>query len=153
MTANVMIQRLKDKFSDAALRSAVELHTNYQKWDIEDLTQEELTALYQRFCPQKSPAEKVFELEVEKKVKSLRAIILTDATYIGMLEPNNWKEFNAWMLNLSPLKKPLNDYKINEFGDLIKQFKSLKTKYNQRAKIPFTKEWYHKNKMPMPSEN
>lgn len=153
MTANIMMQRLRDKFSNVALRSAVELHTNYQKWELEDLTPEELTELYQRFCPQKTSAERIFELETEQKVRSLRAIILTDATYIGMLEPNNWTEFNEWMLNLSPLKKPLNSYKINEFGDLIKQFKSLRSKYNKKAKIPFTKEWYHKNKLPMPSEN
>lgn len=31
MTPNAIILRLRDKFSELALRSAVELHTNYDK--------------------------------------------------------------------------------------------------------------------------
>lgn len=153
MTTMAMIQKLRDKFGAMGLRSAVELHTNYNKWQVEDLTKEELKALYLKFHPQKSDKERIFELEVEKRVKALRSIILQDATYIGMLEPTDWSKFNAWMLELSPLKKPLTAYELDEFEPLIKQFKSLKTKYNKRAKIPGTKEWYHKNKLPMPSNN
>lgn len=153
MTTTKMIQKLRDKFGEQGLRSAVELHTNYNKWQVEDLTVNELIKLYQRFFPQKSPVEKVFEREKEQKVKKLRSVVLKDATYIGLLRIDDWRDFNNWMLKLSPLKKPLNAYKLEEFEPLIKQFKSLKTKYDKKAMIPGTKEWYYKNKIPMPSEN
>ncbi|MGP1500772.1 MAG: hypothetical protein ACTTJM_03190 [Bergeyella cardium] len=153
MTQYTMIQRLRDKFGDLSLRTAVEMHTDYNKWEIEELTLEELTSLFHRFFPKENLKQHVFNLELDNKVKSLRSIILKDATYIGLLEPDNWNRFNNWMRTLSPLKKPLKDYKFNEFGDLIKQFKSLKTKYNKQAKIPYTKEWYHKHNMPKPSDN
>ncbi len=152
MTTQAMIQRLRDKLG-VGLRSAVELHTNYHKWQIEDLTDEELTGLYQRFCPQKTSEQKVFELELQNRIKALKSIVLKDATYIGLLTPESWEAFNTWMLERSPFKKSLNAYKLDEFEPLIKQFKSLKSKYNKKAKIPFTKEWYHKNKLPMPSDN
>ncbi|WPC14636.1 hypothetical protein LEQ04_08585 [Riemerella anatipestifer] len=70
-----------------------------------------------------------------------------------MLEPDEWTKFNAFMLKSSPLKKPLNAYKLGEFEELIKQFKSMRAKYEKRAKVHGTKEWYHKNKLPMPSKN
>lgn len=150
MATITMIQKLRDKLG-VGLRSAVELHTNYDKWEIEDLTNEELVALYNRFYPQISDTEKIFALKMEQKLKSLRAIILADATYIGLLEANSWDKFNQWMLELSPFKKPLNAYKLDEFGPLIKQFKSLRTKYDKKAMISGTEEWYHKHKLPKPS--
>lgn len=153
MTPNAIILRLRDKFSELALRSAVELHTNYDKWNVEDLTEDELKNLFSLLCPQKSPAEQVFNLQMEQRLKNLRSIILKEASYIGLLESDNWDRFNAFMKKNSPLKKSLNQYKIDEFEGLIKQFKSMRAKYEKQAKIPFTQQWYHKNKIPAPSIN
>lgn len=121
---------------------------------LEELTQEELNALWEQFHPkQKTPAEKLYDLTVEKELRRLRSIILKEATAIGLLEPDNWTKFNNFMLKYGPLKKPLNQYEITEFGELVKQFKSLRSKYEREAKIPQTKAWYHKYKIPMPSGN
>ncbi|SDE75372.1 hypothetical protein [Riemerella columbipharyngis] len=153
MKAEIMIQRLRDKFGTEALRSAVQLHTDYDKWQIEDLTIEELQGLYRRFFPQKTVTDVAVELANEKRLKELRSTVLKDASYIGLLEPDNWDRFNSWMLDLSPLKKPLKYYKIEEFQPLIRQFKSLRNKYEKQAKITGTKEWYHKHKLPIPLNN
>lgn len=153
MKAEIMIQRLRDKFGIEALRSAVQLHTDYDKWQIEDLTMEELQGLYRRFFPQKTVADVAVELANEKRLKELRSIILKEASAIGLLEPDQWDRFNAFMLKNSPLKKPLNAYKLGEFNELIKQFKSMRNKYERQANIVGSKEWHHKNKIPMLSKN
>lgn len=153
MDAKRMKEALKQKFSGYALRSAVELHTNYDKRELEELNSNELRALYCRFFPQKTVVQIAIELQNEKILKEKRAIILKEATAIGLLEPDKWDKFNAFMLKNSPFKKPLNHYKIEEFDELIKQFKSMRRKYEARAKVQFTKEWYHKNKLPTLSNN
>ncbi|WPC14637.1 hypothetical protein LEQ04_08590 [Riemerella anatipestifer] len=53
MEVATMIQQLKLKFESSALRAAIEMHTNYEKWKIEDLTSDELAEIYQRFFLEK----------------------------------------------------------------------------------------------------
>ena len=115
--------------------------------------EDELKNLFSLLCPEKSPAEQVFNLQMEQRLKNLRSVILKEASYIGLLEPDNWDRFNAFMKKYSPLKKSLNQYKIDEFEGLIRQFKSMRAKYDKQAKIPFTQQWYHKNKISAPSIN
>ncbi|MDY3343750.1 hypothetical protein PG326_00580 [Riemerella anatipestifer] len=153
MEVATMIQQLKLKFEGSALRAAIEMHTNYEKWQIEDLTSDELAEIYQRFFPRKTATQIAVEMENKNQLKELRSIVLKEASAIGLLEPDEWTSFNAFMLKSSPLKKPLNAYKLGEFEELIKQFKSMRAKYEKRAKVHGTKEWYHKNKLPMPSNN
>ncbi len=149
-----MKKQLQQKFAQQSLEQSIWLHTNYRTGSIDDLEPEELESFYYLFFP-KQPTEKELLMKEysEAQIKRLRSVILKDAQYIGLYDPQNWNPFNEFMNKLSVLKKPLNQYKIDEFNDLIKQFKSLRSKYQNAAKIPGTKEWYHKNKLPMPSSN
>lgn len=123
---------------------------------IAELTEKELMTLMSVYKPQKTQeiAQKRLEhLEMERVLKQKRAVVLKCAQTIGLYEPGDWSRFNRFMLKNSPFKKPLNQYKIDEFPQLIAQFKNMVTKYEQDAKLMYTKAWYHKNKLPMPSEN
>ncbi len=154
ITDSIKRERLLQKFKHEALQPSVWMQSGNRTGNIYDLTSEELEDLYSCFFP-KAPTvyQEVNNLYTEKLLKSLRSIILKDAQYIGLYDPADWAKFNHFMLKLSPLKKPLVKYTVDEFNELKKQFKSLRSKYDKSAKIPGTKEWYHKNKLPMPSES
>ncbi|WP_066435505.1 hypothetical protein [Chryseobacterium sp. CCH4-E10] len=156
ITNSIMKEHLIQKFSSIALQSSIWAKTGGRTGNINDLGPEELEEIYYMFFPKEKKRtleEEYIRIRDENKIKALRSTILKDAQYIGLYEPHNWKPFNDFMMKLSPLKKPLKNYKLNEFDSLIKQFKSLRSKYNKAAKIPGSKEWYHKNKLPMPSVN
>lgn len=154
ITNAVMRTHLEKKFSRSELEPAIWLHTNSRTGNLHELTPEELESLYYMFFPKHLTVyEELNNQYAEKHLKSLRSIILKDAQYIGLYDPQDWTNFNRFMLELSPLKKALKDYNAEEFEPLIKQFKSLRSKYNRSAKIPGTKEWHHKNKLPLPSKN
>lgn len=150
------VQQMKDdmirKFGKFAIGQSVWLHTRRTS-DLEELTPIELESLYNQFFPQPVHADPVVEMYQEQHLKSLRSIILKDAQYIGLYDVQNWDPFNAFMREKSPFKKALNKYTADEFEPLIKQFKSLRSKYDKAAKTPGTKEWYHKNRLPLPSKN
>jgi len=149
-----MREQLLKKFRPEVLSSSVWMHTGYRTGNIYDLDPEELESFYYMFFPKKPTVyEELNNQYAQAQLKKLRSIILKDAQYIGLYDPTDWGPFNRFMLELSPEKKPLNKYAANEFEGLIKQFKSLRSKYDKSASIPGTKEWYHKNKLPMPSEN
>lgn len=154
MINSVMKKQLQQKFPEKSLEQSIWLHTGYRTGSIDELEPEELEKFYYLFFP-KQPTEKQLLIKEynESRLKGLRSVILKDAQYIGLYDPQDWTSFNNFMNNLSVLKKPLNKYTADEFDELIKQFKSLKSKYQKAAKIPYTKEWYHKNKLPMPSTN
>jgi hypothetical protein len=148
-----MKEKLLEKFNGFALSSAIGLQTNYRTTVIDDLADDEVETLYYRFFPKPQVME-ILALQQEKlRLRDLQAIILKDAQYIGLHDPQDFTSLNNFMKNRSPLKKVLPFYKIHEFDELIKQFKSLRSKYEREAKIPYTKAWYHKNKLPMPSQN
>ncbi|MEI7487768.1 MAG: hypothetical protein WCJ72_10220, partial [Chryseobacterium sp.] len=120
------------------------------------LTEKELREIYLMFFPEpkiSSLADIISEKERNERLKALRASVLTDAQYVGYHDPGSWAVFNNFMLTLSPLKKPLKNYQIEEFPALIRQMKSIRQKFDTRSKIPGTKEWYIKNKLPIPSSN
>ena len=154
ITNSIMKKQLQQKFAQQSLEQSIWLHTNYRTGSIDELEPEELEKFYYMFFP-KQPTEKQLLIKEynEARLKGLRSVILKDAQYIGLYDPQDWKPFNEFMNKLSVLKKPLNKYTADEFDELIKQFKSLKSKYQKAAKIPGTKEWHHKNKLPMPSSN
>ena len=154
ITNAIMRSHLLKKFKPEALQSSIWMHTNCRTGNIYELTPEELESLYYLFFPKQSTVyEELNNQYAEQHLKSLRSVVLKDAQYIGLYDPGDWGPFNRFMLELSPFKKALKDYTASEFVPLIKQFKSLRTKYNNSAKRPGTKEWYHKNKLPFPSEN
>lgn len=128
MQTKEMIQALRQKFSTLALEQIVSLEKP-NVFDMEALTDTEIEKIYFRFFPKPPTAEQIaVALSDELELKRLRSIILADAQYLGLYQPNNWQKFNAFMKEKSVLKKPLNAYKIDEFPLLIKQFKSMKAK-------------------------
>lgn len=154
ITNSIMREHLLQKFKRTELEPTIWLHTSYRTGNIHDLTPEELESLYYCFFPKKlSMYEELNNQYAKEQLKGLRSIVLKDAQYIGLYDPQDWNPFNRFMLELSPFKKPLNKYSTEEFEPLIKQFKSLRSKYNKSAKIPGTKEWCHKNKLPILSKN
>lgn len=154
MTKQFMKEKLLQKFSKLSLEECCWSESNGRTGDIDQLEASELEKVFLLFFPkQKTSAEIIQEQSLEKYIKKMRSIILKDAHYIGLYDPQDWASFNKWMLERSPLKKQLNHYKADEFEPLIKQFKSLRSKYEKLARIPYTKEWCHKNKFPIPSAN
>ncbi|WP_312083593.1 hypothetical protein [Epilithonimonas hominis] len=154
MTSDQQKQQLLTRFSPLALEEICWSKSKARTGSIEELSPEEMEAVYLMFFPApKSTTELYQEQQNLNYLRSLRSTVLKDAQYIGLYDPQDWTVFNRFMLELSPLKKPLKNYQADEFDKLIKQFKSLKSKYNKRAQTPGTKEWYHKNKLPMPSKN
>lgn len=153
MNTEGMIVRLKAKFGNDAIGQVVWLDTE-RTTDIYEMSAEEVTRLYLRFFPKaKSVIEVMGGLMEEQELKRLRSVILADAQYIGLYVPGNWTAFNRFMLEKSVFKKPLNRYTIGEFPELKRQFKSLRTKYDQRKTQPYTKEWYRHTGFHKPSEN
>lgn len=80
--------------------------------------------------------EKILEL------KRLRSIILADAQYLGIYKPGDWTSFNRFMLHKSVKRKDLNLYKIEEFPALIKQFKSMRRKYDESKQKIGSRAWW-----------
>lgn len=154
MNTQAMKNQLLRKFSPVALRSAIELQTNYRAATLQQLNASEVEELYYRFFPRPlSTVDVITKQQQEMHLKSLRSTILKDAQYIGLYDPQDWTRFNEFMLKRSPLKKPLPQYALEEFEVLIKQFKSLKSKYQREARTTGTKAWHHKHKLPIPSAN
>ena len=120
-----MIQALRGKFSDSALRHAVCLEKS-NTYDIELLTTTEVERLYNRFFPKSTSAEVVASRLIdEMELKRLRSIILADAQFVGLYTPSDWTRFNNFMKYKSVFKQPLNAYTLEQFPLLIKQFKSI----------------------------
>ncbi|SHK69423.1 hypothetical protein [Epilithonimonas mollis] len=154
MTSDQQKQQLLTKFSPLALEEICWSKSKARTGKLDELYPEEMAAVYLMFFPAPKSATQLYqEQQILQFLKSQRSIILKDAQYIGLYDPQNWTPFNKFMLELSPLKKPLNNYQFDEFDALKRQFKSLRSKYDQRAQVPGTKEWHHKHKLPMPSKN
>lgn len=150
------VQQMKDdmirKFGKFAIGQSVWLHTR-RTTDLEEMTTSEIESLYGQLFPKPVPSDPFDKLVNSLVYRDYRAIILKEAQYMGIHDPGDWKPFNNFMIKRSVLKKPLPAYKLEEFEALIKQFKSMRSKYDQASKIPGTWEWYHKNKLPFPSKN
>ena len=151
MKPKEMINRLRSRFSEQALSLAVDLETNHKNWMIEELTEEQLTKMYHRLIPEEIAL--VEKQAAELHIRNLRAIVLKDAQYLGLHDVQDWNRFNNFMLKYSPYHKPLKNYTEDEMELLIKQLKSMRTKYEREAKIPYSNAWYHKNKLSKPSLN
>ena len=151
MDIQAMKQKLLSRFGEDALAHSIWLQTQ-RTFSLDECTNEEITALFFMFFPteMRDPLE---VLQKEQRLKHLRSIVLKDAQYLGLYDPQDWSRFNSFMKNHSPLKKQLNKYTEDEFEPLIKQFKSMKTKYDKEAKITGSSAWYHKNRFPKPSKN
>ena len=154
MTKENMIEKLLNKFPAVSLQDIAWSKSKKRTANVHELLPEELEAVYFMFFPRPITANDIIKKQQqEQRLRDLRSPILKDAQYIGLYDPQDWTSFNDFMLRYSPLKKQLNKYTEEEFGALSRQFKSLRTKYDNEAKIPGTKAWYHKNKFPKPSAN
>ena len=154
MTSDQQKQKLLTKFSPLALEEICWSKSKARTGKIDELSPEEMAAVYLMFFPApKSSLQLYQEQQQLNHIKSLRSTILKDAQYIGLYDPQDWTPFNDFMVKYSPLKKFLNKYTADEFEPLIRQFKSLRHKYDKESKILLSKAWYHKNKLPMPSKN
>lgn len=143
MDRNAMIQALRKKFSPSTLEQAVYLEKP-NTYNIENLTATEVERLYNRFFPKPTSAEVVASRLIdEMELKRLRSIVLTDAQFVGLYTPDNWTRFNNFMKYRSVLKKPLNAYTLDEFPLLIKQFKSIRSKFvSSKMRVGDT-QWYN----------
>ena len=145
MTKENQKERLLSRFSKESLEYSVYTQSKGRTYDLDLLTSEELQALFFAFFPMENPAnqvKKVLQLEQEKELKRLRSVILSDAQRLGLYNPNDWTRFNRFMLNTSVLKKSLNYYKIDEFPELIKQFKSMRYKFEKSRTTVGSSAWY-----------
>ncbi|CAA0144809.1 conserved hypothetical protein [Tenacibaculum maritimum] len=145
MLRETIKNRLYAKFSVDSLKHTIWLDTNGRTNDIDELKNDELSRLFYMFFPGERPktyAEQLHQSNKEKEVKRLRSIILSDAQYIGLYVPGDWTRFNRFMKNASPLKKPLNKYQLNEFTELLKQFKSMRYKFDKNKTTVGSSSWY-----------
>ena len=145
MTKEEQKQRLLSKFSKQNLEQSVYMQSKGRTSDLDLLTSEELEALYFMFFPmekQTNQAKRLLQLEQEKELKRLRSVILSDAQKIGLYTPGDWTRFNQFMLKNSVFKKSLNHYKNNEFPELIKQFKSMRYRFEKSRTVIGSKAWY-----------
>lgn len=153
MDAAILKSKLLEKFSPFAISQTVYLQTR-RTTNIDELTEQELNDIYKIFFPnQPSLMQKVVIAEHNELIRSHRSICLTIATKIGLKAPDSWEKFNNWMLKSSILKKRLNDYTLVELQGLERQLRKAEDNYDNSAKIPGTKAYYHKNKLPIPSQN
>ncbi|MEQ3500632.1 hypothetical protein ABMY20_12815 [Tenacibaculum sp. SSH1-16] len=145
MTKENQKNRLLSKFSRENLEQSVYMQSNGRTFDIDMLTTDELQGLFYLFFPMEKPqkqAKRVLDLEQEKELKRLRSVILSDAQKIGLYTPGDWTRFNEFMSKSSVLKKGLNRYKLDEFPELIKQFKSMRYRFDKSRTVVGSKAWY-----------
>lgn len=143
MDRNAMIQALRKKFSPSTLEQAVYLEKP-NTYDIETLTTTEVERLYNRFFPKPTSAEVVASRLIdEMELKRLRSIILADAQFVGLYTPSDWTRFNNFMKYKSVFKQPLNAYTLEQFPVLIKQFKSIRSKFVSSKMRVGDAQWYN----------
>lgn len=145
-----MKERLLSRFDGFQIGQNVWLQT-HRTTDIDELTPEELKSMYELFFPSKE--EQLQKIQEQNRIRELRSIVLKEAQYLGLYTPNSWERFNRFMTERSPLKKRLTAYKESEFPVLIKQLKSMRTKFDQSAKQIGTKEWSRKFGLPEQTMN
>ncbi|WP_139420946.1 hypothetical protein [Chryseobacterium mulctrae] len=146
-------KKIESNHSAFAISQTVYLHTR-RTTNIDDLTPEEIEALYNVFFPAEiSTKEELVNIKNQQNLKYYRSNILTLATRLGIKEPDSWNRFNDWMLKSSLYKKKLNDHKLEELKALQIQFRGIESNYERSANTPGTKAWYHKNKLIPPSAN
>lgn len=151
MDRPTMIQKLLQRFGENGIAHSIWMHTQ-RTFSLEECTDKEICEIFSLFFPteMRDPLE---ALQKEQYLKHLRSIVLKDAQYLGLYDPKDWSRFNNFMKTHSPYKKQLNQYTEDEFNALIKQFKSMRSKYDKEAKITGSRAWYHKNNLPKPSAN
>ena len=138
-------KKLLDKFSAKNLEYTILEISKLRTKQIEGLELSELKELYYLFFPLEKPKtaiQRLSFLENEQQLRKYRSAILKDAEYLGIYTVGDWKRFNGFMLNKSVFKKPLNKYEIEEFTPLLKQFKSMKSKFDKNKIQVGTSEWY-----------
>lgn len=95
----------------------------------------------------------VAALQLAKRDK--RAVVLAIAGRVGFFPDgsSNFDYFNGWMRAKSTLKKDLWKYSFDELDKLLIQFRGIEAHFEASAKVPGTKAWHMKNKIPLSSTN
>ena len=153
MTSEQQKMQLLTRFKASALEDICWSKSNHRTVDINELRPAEIEKVYLMFFPQPSIIEQIVLAEHKELLRKHRSTCLAIATRIGLKEPDSWVIFNNWMLKSSILKKRLNDYTLVELQSLERQLRKAEDNYDNSAKIPGTKAYYHKNKLPIPSQN
>lgn len=141
------IEDLKEIFKGCEdWKVAIEINgfTGFRTTHLEELTQDEIDKIYDIYRPDvQVPTEIEFKEYID--MKKWRSYILTIAEKEGIKEPNSWDKFNAWMLNYSRFKKPLNELNLTGLKAVHKQLVSLSTNNEKSAQKPLTKAWQRKS--------
>lgn len=121
---------------------------------VDELTPREIEQLINIYRPKPvNVAQRLSYLEMESALKNKRAIVLKDAQKVGIHNPDNWGQFNGWMIKSSILHKPLKDYNYDELDALIRQMKKIVQKFDAYSEKAGSKAWFYKHKLPKPSKN
>lgn len=153
-TKSKKIEEICSNFSALAVAQMTGMYSHYRTTLIEELSDDELTAMYQSCFPSEMPLQKqLVKLRLQDIMKRKRSVILTIATETGIKAPDDWTAFNNWMLHSSKFKKPLKNHNLEELEALHKQMRALQSNYEHSAEKVGNKAWFHKHKLPQPSKN
>lgn len=118
--------------------------TGFRTGKIEELTDDEAEKLLAIHLKTHEQQKSINALKEEILIKEYRSKILAIATREGIHYPNNWKNFNYFMLASSRFKKPLNEHNLEELRELLKQMNALAYNNTLSAQHPMTKAWQRK---------
>ena len=140
-------QRLRSLFSNRkAVDIAIELQgfTGFRTGKIDELTNSEAEKLLAIHTKAENNEVNYNALKEEVIMKEYRSKILAIATREGIHFPDDWKNFNHFMLFSSRFKKPLNAHNLEELKELLKQMNALAYNNAKSAEHPMTKAWERK---------
>lgn len=140
------IDDLKQLFSGRdilSVSSEIYGFSNFRTTRIEELTQEEIDALFEFHQPKN--IEKINNALIDELLmKEWRSKILKVAEQEGIKEPNSFHKFNNWMLISSRFKKQLSQHDLHELQELYKQMCALRSNNRKSARKPLTKAWQNR---------
>lgn len=139
---------LQELFSERnPMDVAIEINgfTGFRTTLLEELTNEEINALYRIHKPEEKTLEAECDaLKYEILRKGWKSKIIALAEREGIKEKHCYQKFNNWMLLYSRFKKHLNAHSLEELQLLHRQLHQLKNNNAQSARKAFTKAWYRK---------
>lgn len=117
--------------------------TGFRTSRIEELSQDEIDALYQIHAPREADVEAEFQaFKNELIVKAWRSKILATAEKAGIKKADSFQEFNNWMLSRSTFKRALYSLNVEELKTIHRQLNGVITNNRKSATKPLTKTWW-----------
>lgn len=117
--------------------------TGHRTTLIDELTENEVIRLLSIHDPV-PPEEKEDALRDEILCKNYKSKIIAIAEKEGIKQPNDWQDFNNWMLISSVFKKHLNAHSLDELKALLRQMQALRHNNRRSTEKPMTKAWFRK---------